>query len=229
MQLGIYFALVLSIIHFISDVFANFTKKHIVKIMSLAAGILLSIIFIKMLPKFSELVTETDPLLFLFPLMGFVAFHSIRAYNFKHIKTKKELKARFRNNHIVAFFIEHFILGFMLTLTFKTPLVSILLFLPFILLTVSSSVLLKIIDKTSKTPITKLVLGSSAVLGALVGTFFSFNKVLFAAAFGYALGSLLYIVSRDIMPLEEKRENLTFFSIGLAATTMLLLVIQTFF
>ena len=209
MQLGIYFALVLSIIHFISDVFANFTKKHIVKIMSLAAGILLSIIFIKMLPKFSELVTETDPLLFLFPLMGFVAFHSIRAYNFKHIKTKKELKARFRNNHIVAFFIEHFILGFMLTLTFKTPLVSI--------------------DKTSKTPITKLVLGSSAVLGALVGTFFSFNKVLFAAAFGYALGSLLYIVSRDIMPLEEKRENLTFFSIGLAATTMLLLVIQTFF
>jgi zinc transporter ZupT len=229
MYLGIYFAVILSIIHFISEYFANFTKKHIMKIMSLAAGILLSILFLEMLPIFTNLVKDTDPLLFLFPLMGFVGFHSIRAYNFKHIKTKKELKARFRKNHIIAFFIEHFILGFMLTLTFRTPLVSILLFLPFILLTVSSSVLLKIIDKTSKTAMPKLILGSSTLLGALVGTFFSFHKVLFAAAFGYALGSLLYIVSRDIMPQEEKKENLTFFSIGLASTTILLIVIQTFF
>lgn len=226
MLLGIYFAVILSIIHFISEYFANFTKRHIVKIMSLAAGILLSIIFIEMLPIFTNLIAETNPLLFIFPLMGFVAFHSIRAYNFKHIKTKKELKARFRKNHMIAFFIEHFILGFMLTLTFKTPLVSILLFLPFILLTVSSSVLLKIIDKTSKTAIPKLILGSSTVFGALVGTFVSFNTILFTAAFGYALGSLLYIVSRDIIPQEEKKENTIFFTIGLLLTTILLLTIE---
>ena len=224
MFIGIYLALVLSIFHFVSEVFVKFTRKYISKLMSLAAGILLSIIFIEMLPKFAKLTLETNYVLFILPLMGFAAFHSIRAYNFKHIQTKKELKSRFRKNHILAFFMEHFILGFVLTLTFKDPVVSILLFLPFILLTISSSILLKIIDKTSKSSTTKLILGSSTILGAIVGTLFSFSNMLYIGSFGYVLGSLIYIVSRDIMPMEEKKESLLFFAIGLIITSVLLLV-----
>ncbi len=224
MFIGIYLALILSIFHFVSEIFVKFTRKHISKLMSLAAGILLSIIFIKMLPDFAKQTLEINYLLFILPLMGFVAFHAIRAYNFKHIQTKKELKARFRKNHILAFFMEHFIIGFTLTLTFKDPVVSVLLFLPFILLTISSSILLKIIDKTSKSGMIKLILGSSTLLGAIVGTLFSFSHILYIGAFGYVLGSLIYIVSRDIIPMEEKKENLTFFTIGLVLTSAVLLI-----
>jgi zinc transporter ZupT len=223
MFIGIYLALVLSLFHFVSELFIKFTRKHISKLMSLAAGILLSIIFIEMLPEFAKQTLEINYLLFILPLMGFAAFHSIRAYNYKHIKTKRELKKRFRKNHILAFFMEHFIIGFILTITFKDPVVSILLFLPFVLLTISSSVLLKIIDKTSKSGAIKLILGSSTILGAIVGTLFSFNNMLYLGSFGYVLGSLIYIVSRDIMPAEEKKENLLFFAIGLILTAILLL------
>jgi zinc transporter ZupT len=223
MFIGIYLALILSLFHFVSEVFVGFARKHITKLMSLAAGILLAILFLEMLPMFSKEALETNYLLFLLPLMGFAAFHSIRAYNFKHIQTKKELKKRFRNNHILAFFIEHFILGLLLVVTFKTPIVSLLLFLPFVLLTISSSILLKIIDKTSKSNVPKLILGSSTVLGAIVGTLFSLNQSLYLGSFGYALGTLFYIVSRDIMPEEEKQENILFFSIGLILTSIILL------
>jgi hypothetical protein len=223
MFVGIYLALILSIIHFVSDIFIKFTKKHIQKLMSLSAGIILAILFLEILPSFAIGALETNYLLFIFPLLGFAAFHSIRAYNFKHIQTKKELKARFRKNHILAFFIEHFILGFALTLSFKNPVISILLFLPFILLTVSSSILLKIIDKTSRGDKTRMILGSAPVLGALAGTFFSFNQVLYLGALGYIMGSLFYIVSRDIIPVEEKKEDSVSFFIGLIATSILLL------
>ncbi|MBT3690999.1 hypothetical protein HOG16_02020 [Candidatus Woesearchaeota archaeon] len=224
MYIGIYLALILSMFHFISGIFVKFTRKHISKLMSLAAGILISIIFIEMLPEFARQALETNYLLFILPLMGFVAFHSIRAYNYKHIKTKKELKGRFRKNHILAFFMEHFIIGFILTISFKTPVVSLLLFLPFILLTISSSILLRIIDKTSKSNILKLALGSSTLLGAITATLFSFNELFYIGSFGYVLGSLIYIVSRDIMPAEEKKESLLFFVIGLIFTSALLLI-----
>lgn len=224
MFIGIYLALILSIFHFVSEVFVKFTRKHISKLMSLAAGILISVIFIEMLPKFAKQAFETDYLLFLLPLMGFAAFHSIRAYNYKHIKTKKELQGRFRKNHILAFFMEHFIIGFILTVSFTDPVISIILFLPFILLTISSSILLKVIDKTSKSNSTKLLLGSSTLLGALFGTLFSFNEAIHIGSFGYVLGSLIYIVARDIMPAEEKKESLISFAIGLIVTAVILLI-----
>ncbi len=223
MLIGIYLALILSIIHFISDVFIKFTKRHIQKLMSLSAGILLSILFLEMLPKFAVAALETNYLLFLLPLMGFAAFHSIRSYNFRHIQTKKELKARFRKTHILAFFMEHFILGFALTLSFKDPTISLILFLPFILLTVSSSVLLRIIDKTSNSDKVRIILGSAPILGALFGAFSSFNQLFYLGALGYIMGSLFYIVSRDIMPIEEKKEDFVSFFTGLILTSILLL------
>jgi len=96
--------------------------------------------------------------------------------------------------------------------------------LPFILLTISSSILLRIIDKTSKSNILKLALGSSTLLGAITATLFSFNELFYIGSFGYVLGSLIYIVSRDIMPAEEKKESLLFFVIGLIFTSALLLI-----
>ena len=124
MFIGIYLAIILSILHYTSSVFVKFTKKYSPQLLSLSAGVLLSILFLEFIPIFTKDVMQTNTLLFLLPLLGFVAFHSIRTYNFKYIKTKKELKTRFRKNHILGFFIEHFILGLALTLTFKDPIIS---------------------------------------------------------------------------------------------------------
>tara|TARA_Y100000310_G_C20695761_1_gene825590 strand:- start:3663 stop:4349 length:687 start_codon:yes stop_codon:yes gene_type:complete len=224
MYIGIYLATILSILHFISGLFIRFTKKYQDKLLSVATGILLAILFLELLPNFAKEALSTNYLMFFLPLMGFVAFHSIRTYNYRHIKTKKELKSRFRKNHILAFFIEHFILGFTLTLTFKDPIISLLLFLPFILLTVSSSILLDIIDKTSKKLNMRLLLGSSTILGAFVGLIFTLDNLLYLGTFGYAIGALFYIVIRDLIPAEEKKEKVLFFIAGLIITSILLLI-----
>jgi len=223
MYIGIYLATIISILHFISGMFVKFARKYKYKLMSLSAGILLAILFLELLPSFAKEALETNYLLFILPLMGFVAFHSMRSYNYKHIKTNKELKSRYRKNHILAFFLEHFILGFALVITFKNPVISLLLFLPFVLLTISSSILLDIIDKSSKTLNMKLFLGSSTIFGAIFGTIFSFDKLLYLGTFGYAIGALLYIIIRDLIPAEEKKEIILFFGIGLILTSILLL------
>jgi len=219
MFVGIYLALILSIFHFISDIFLNFAKKHIQKLMSLTAGILLAILFLEMFPTFA---IDTTPLLFILPLLGFTAFHSIRTYHYKHIKTTRGLKER--KPYLLAFFMEHFILGFALSLSFKNPVVPVLLFLPFILLTISSSILLNILDKTSKKKNTRIFLGTAPILGAIVGTTTSFSQALYLGSFGYIFGALLYIVSREIIPVEEKKEDARFFFIGLIFTSLLLLL-----
>jgi uncharacterized membrane protein len=223
MYIGIYLAIILSILHFTSSVFVRFTRRYSPKLLSLSAGILLAILFLEFFPTFSKQTLETNYLLFLLPLFGFITFHSVRTYNFKHIKTKKEFRARYRKNHMIGFFIEHFILGLALTLMFSKPIVEILLFLPFVLLTISSSILLHIIDKTSKSVKNRLILGSSTLLGAVVGTLFSLDRLLYIGAFGYAMGALLFIVVRDIIPLEEKKGSILYFLVGLIISVAVLL------
>ena len=90
MILGLILAVILTVLHLISGVFVKFTKKYNSKLLSFSAGILISILFLKILPTFTSKIMDISLALFLLPLLGFVAFHSIRAYNIKHIKTKKK-------------------------------------------------------------------------------------------------------------------------------------------
>ena len=225
MILGLILAFILTLLHFASGFFVKFTKKYNPKLLSFSAGILIAILFLEIFPSFVEKIIPISPALFILPLLGFVSFHSIRAYNIKHIQTKKALKKRFRKSHILAFFIEHFTIGFTLvSLTIINPSISIFLFIPFILLTISSSIILNIIDKTSKTNIPKIILASSTLIGAIAGMILTFNNIIYLATLGYATGALFYIISRDIIPAEEKKENMVFFYIGLILTIILLLI-----
>jgi len=223
MILGLILALVLTVVHLLSGFLEKFTKKYNPKLLSLSAGILIAVLFLEILPSFTSRIMLISPILFILPLLGFVAFHSIRAYNIKHIQTKKELNARFRKSNILAFFIEHFTIGFALvSFTTISPSISLILFLPFVLLTISSSIILKIIDTTSKTNITRIVLTLSTFIGAITGILLSFNSIIYLAALGYATGALFYITSRDIIPAEERKESMIFFYIGLILTIILL-------
>lgn len=225
MILGLILAIILTIIHLLSGTLVKFTKKYHEKLLSLSAGILIAILFLEILPSFTSKIILISPALFLLPLMGFVAFHSIRAYNIKHIETKKELRRRFRKSHILAFFIEHFTIGFTLvSFTSINPSIPVMLFMPFILLTISSSVILKIIDKTSKTSKPKIFLAFSTLIGAISGLVLALNPVIYLAALGYATGALFYIISRDIIPAEERKESMMFFYIGLILTVILILI-----
>ncbi len=224
MILGLILALVLTIIHLLSSTLVRFTKKYHKKLLSLSAGILIAILFLEILPSFTSKIILISPALFILPLLGFISFHSIRAYNIKHIQTKKEFKARFRNSHMLAFFIEHFTIGFALVSFAEiNPQIPIMLFMPFVLLTISSSVILKIIDKTSKTNKPKLIFVFSTLIGALAGLLLSLNPIIYLAALGYATGALFYIISRDIIPAEERKESMLFFYIGLILTVILIL------
>ena len=225
MILGLILALVLTVVHLLSGFLEKFTKKYNPKLLSLSAGILIAVLFLEILPSFTSRIMLISPILFILPLLGFVAFHSIRAYNIKHIQTKKELNARFRKSNILAFFIEHFTIGFALvSFTTISPSISLILFLPFVLLTISSysSIILKIIDTTSKTNITRIVLTLSTFIGAITGILLSFNSIIYLAALGYATGALFYITSRDIIPAEERKESMIFFYMGLILTIILL-------
>lgn len=223
MILGLVLALILTVIHLLSEYFIKFTKKYNPKLLSLSAGILIAVLFLEILPSFTARIMLISPILFIPPLLGFVAFHSIRAYNIKHIQTKKELSIRFRRSNILAFFIEHFTIGFVLvSFTTINPSISLILFLPFILLTISSSIILKIIDTTSKTNITRIILTLSTLMGAITGILLSFDPIVYLVALGYATGALFYITSRDIIPAEERKESMIFFYIGLILTIILL-------
>ncbi len=220
MYIPIILAILLSLLHLFSDYFANLTKKYYKQLLSLSAGILLTIIFLELLPQIIEGTKIINDKVYIFLLLGFISFHLLEKEICHHIHNKKILQKEITNVHSLAFFLEHFIIG--ATLVLLTTAISFIILIPFILLTISSSILLQVIHKTSKSKTIKIILASSTTIGALTATFITLNPQIYYPLFSFITGTLIYIVARDIIPQEEKIEKTFFFLLGILITLFFL-------
>ena len=222
MYLPILFAILLSILHLFSEFFTKLTKKYYKQLLSLSAGILLTIIFLELLPQVIEGTKTINDKVYIFLLLGFISFHLLEKEICHHIHNKQILQREIRNIHSLAFFLEHFIIG--ATLVLLTTAISFIILIPFILLTISSSILLQVIHKTSRSKILKIILASSTTIGAITTTFLTPNSQVYYALFSFITGTLIYIVARDIIPQEEKIERTFFFLLGILITLFFLTI-----
>lgn len=212
----------LSLLNFYSEVFAKIMKKHNIPILSFSSGILITFIFLQMFPEIENGLGFLGDKIYFAIFAGFVLFHLTERYVYQHIKDKKKLMENLSELHIFGFFIEHFILGLTLVVVFSLPNIGgSLIFLPLALLTISSSISLEHIHSFSRNSISKFLLSISIFVGAFIATFARMEDVLFYYLFGFLIGSLLYIVVRDMMPKGE-RGNVKFFILGILIMVMLM-------
>ncbi|MDP2906857.1 MAG: hypothetical protein Q8O03_02855 [Nanoarchaeota archaeon] len=210
-------ALILSILHFFSRSISKLIEKLHIHITSFSAGMFLTLIFLDFLPRAATGI-EHDAPVFLALTVGFVIYHLSEKYLYQHVKNKKVLLEELAELHNVGFFIDHFMVGFILVLTFKLEsYTSYLIFVPFVLHTVSSSMSLEHIRARIKTGVNRVTLSVSTLIGALFAHFINLDTFWYYTIFAFFLGSLLYISVRDMLP-GGKKGNTLMFLIGFLLT-----------
>lgn len=210
-------SLILSILHFFSRSISKLIEKHHIHLTSFSAGMFLTLIFLDFLPR-AVIGTENNAPVFLALTVGFVMYHLSEKYLYQHVKDKKILLEELAELHNVGFFIDHFMVGFILVLTFKLEsYTNYLIFVPFVLHTVSSSMSLEHIRARIKTGVNRFTLSISTLIGALFASFVQLQNFWYYTMFAFFLGALLYISVRDMLP-GGKKGNPLMFLIGFLLT-----------
>jgi zinc transporter ZupT len=209
-------ALLLSILHLFSKRISKYIEKFHIGITSFSAGIFITIIFLSLLPELIKGVEYTN--IFLFMLIGFAVFHISEKYVYQHIKDKKKLMKDLAEIHMFGFYIDHFVIGFLLVLTFLAKgSLGFFVFIPFVLHTISSSFSLEHCDEKAKVKLSRILLSSSTLTGAIIASLLSFNQALFFILFAFSTGAIFYVVVRDMLPKGEGG-NTFYFIIGALIT-----------
>ncbi|MFO7991457.1 MAG: hypothetical protein R6U61_04075 [Thermoplasmata archaeon] len=202
------YAVFLSSLHFSCDKLPMCISRSHIRLLSYGGGSLLAIIFLVLLPE----VVHSTPTVIVYPLMliGFIVFFVSEKYLYQHVKDVKVLEEELYHLHVAGFFIDHFIKGFILVTIIKLePILGLLTAIPFFIHTLSSSIALEQIHKSSERTIDKIVLSSSTVVGTLVGIFFEMSVHMERSILAFVVGMLLFMVSRDILP--KKKEGRPFY------------------
>jgi hypothetical protein len=217
MPIPVLLALILSILHFFSRTISKLIEKLHIHITSFSAGMFLTLIFLDFLPRAATGIEHNAPV-FLALTVGFVMYHLSEKYLYQHVKNKKVLLEELAELHNVGFFIDHFMVGFVLVLTFKLEsYTSYLIFIPFVLHTISSSMSLEHIRARIKTGVNRFTLSISTLIGALFAHLINLETFWYYTIFAFFLGALLYISVRDMLP-GGKKGNTLMFLIGFLLT-----------
>ena len=221
MAVAILFAFFLTVIHFFSHKISKIIESHHIPITSFSAGMFITLIFVDFLPRVNEGLEFGAPV-FLVLTLGFVLFHLSEKYLYQHIKDKKVLLKDLAELHNAGFFIDHLMVGFVLFLTFElVSYTNYLIFIPFLLHTISSSMSLEHLHKKIKTKSNKFFLSISTFIGALLAFFINLESVWYYTFFSFGLGALLYVAIRDMLP-KGKKGNPLMFLIGFLITVAII-------
>ncbi len=215
---GIILAVVLSIIHFYSESVAKIAKQERRSFLSFSAGILITLIFIEMLPSVSS--TQNINIFYLM-LTGFTAFHLVEKHAYHHqVKRRNE---EITDLHSYGFFLDHFIIGFFLILVITSSFsAGLIATIPFILITISSSISLETIHQQKNNILRRIFLASSTTMGAIVAIVLEVSLSTFYYLFSFVIGAVMYITIRDIIPTEGREKKAEYFVLGIIITILIL-------
>ena len=212
-------AIVMSGLHFLSHWISDHLVRYRSQILSLSAGLLVSILFLVIM---EEVFTHTIELhlspqghflKYVTVFMGFLIFHLIEKTLFKTIKKQEELEKDLKEFHLVGLFIDHFFLGVILATSFSPsePL-SYFILIPLFLESISSTISLEHIDKCTykQGTLGKILLGLAPILGAVLAIVLGINEIVTLYITAFTLGAVLYIAIRDVIPHNKEGKPLWF-------------------
>ncbi len=226
-------ALILSFVYILSSRFSRHAERYHEHILSLGSGMLLGILFAEILPS---LISEGTA--FISPmgisggiLAGFVSYHLIEKYTYKHATSSKEITKDIGYLHIFGFFVDNFLEGFVLVLIFGLAAITnyliFILFIPLLLGDIAAAMTLQHInDRFKLHGIGSILMSMSIFFGAAFGVILNLTEKHFYIALAFIAGSFLYFITRDELPRGRKGQPLTFL-IGLVVVMGLFVLIRS--
>ena len=207
----------LTIVHYLSELYASHQEKHHWSVLSFSAGAFITLLFLEMLPRAASLPHGLSLV-----LLGFVCFHAVEKYVYQHYH-RSELRKKVGILDTLGFFGKSFLNGFVLVLAFDSQSgLGYALFAALLLHTISSSlVLAHLVEKLRGISNHRLLLSSGALLGALAAVPLGASGALASGAFAFITGELFYIAGRDIIPRDGAGKT-SYFAAGALAMYFLM-------
>jgi len=218
--------LFLGIIHYISEGLSPKKGIHRYRIISFAAGISITYLFLNLLPHTYEAATHLKEWVFVFLLLGFSAYHLIEKLTYKHADQDK-LARELKEIHSISFFVYYFLVGIVLKDEIRIDIIDGILFLvPVALHAALSAVSLsRIHGEVRESNVVKIVLSMSSLLGVIFAMFIEVPPVMDNILISVIAGVLLYIIVKEFLP-EKKEGQPLFFILGMVFFLMIYFVIN---
>ena len=215
------FSLLLAVISIFSDKAVKHFEKFHEELMSFSAGILITIILVEFMGVVSSGALLFGQFIYVYVVLGFVVFHSIEKYVYKHVPSSKikEIRKELGMIHFAGFTVEHVILGMFLTMVwfFRSLDVLYILVVPFIIRTIASSHPIKHLGMKTFGLWVTLVTAFAIPFGSLFAlSLLGFQSALYSI-FAFITGTSLYLVVMDIIP-KYRKGNIYWFFIGFLIT-----------
>ena len=223
-MLAIILGLAMSLAHHFSYELVQKLKHQHNKLLSFSAGISVTYLFLELLPYFSDGAATLGRQMFLFILIGFVSIHLAEKYIYFHFY-KSKLRRELALENAAVSFIYHFLIGMLLVgFARDNPYEALLFFVPVFLHTTFQAIPLMI----SKSPLVRVILASSTLLGVIFSTFFYTEMSLFVqfALIGFVTGIFTYIVARHAVPPGRKGVPI-YMIIGLLSYVLFQVIIRS--
>ncbi|MFO7796710.1 MAG: hypothetical protein ACQERB_09215 [Promethearchaeati archaeon] len=192
-------AIVMGLTDYFGHRISGLASKYRDQILSLSSGLLISLLFLILIPDLVSI--NFSSLLFLFMLIGFIIMHLAEKYIYRHVENKQKILEDLKIIHIFGFGFDNFMVGFIIAAVFLTdPLVLIELSIPLFLQMLSSSISLDSIDIRLNDKVSKILLSILPIIGATLGVILELEQIYTNYVLSFALGVLFYMVIRDVIP-----------------------------
>lgn len=230
-------AAILSFISFFQKDFCLYCSVHRKRLISFAAGISVTYIFLVLLPEVYEGTRHLNQHMFLFILLGFVTFHLIEKHIFQHTN-KDKLYHELTIVHRGSLFIYHVLVGIVIVrLVKENVFTGILFFLPLVFHSAINDIVVhrsheilheknhklrrQALRKRMMHPIKKLFFASSTIMGVLIALAVAIPPKIGFALTGLVVGMLFLLVIRETIP-PDKEGDATFFAIGVLTYSIII-------
>lgn len=232
-------AVVLAFIAFYGERFCLRCSPHESKIISFAAGISVTYIFLQLLPELYEGIRHLNKFLFSFVLLGFITLHMSEKYIYQHAARAMLLEDLIRL-HSASTFVYHFIIGVvLLNLAALDNFNALLFFAPVLFHGTATSITMhkvhevkakaektgkerKLLEDVSGKPWVRLLVAFAPLYGVLFAFFAPLSPQLQFSLLGLIAGALLFLIIKDTVP-REREGKPAYFMAGVILYALLII------
>lgn len=213
-QIAIGLTVLLGVIDYLSE--GHFRRRKGLfkeRLVSFAAGLSVSYIFLHLFPQIYLAAHEVPRLIFMAMLAGFVVYHATEKLIYQYAP-RDEVINDIELEHSITMFFYHFAIGIVfLSLIRQTVLDGILFFIP-----VSLHVIINALPHAHRFQkiSVKAFFSSAPLLGVILALMVPIPPVIYALLFGIVAGLLLFVEAREVVP-RRRAESIVWFLIGVVA------------
>jgi zinc transporter ZupT len=204
-------AIALSILHFIGEEFSEHIERFHSEILSFGAGILVSIFFLEILPHITIGEAHLNEFIYVTFLIGFVLMYVLENLIYQQATSEDEIvrdTLYFEAAGLIAYGL---LVGIIIVLFLDAyGEFAYIIFAPFFIRAFGVSLTSSHINERLTSRLNRLMQYLSPVIGSFVGLLLITEKVQLFLVFSIAMGLILYIVVRDMIPFKKESKPIYF-------------------